>query len=151
MLNGENIKLSGQGKKAKLRRNVVSTLLDQAKKRFRDDDDSDHRSENDNDDDDEPASKRQAILLTLWMYCIISFDCSVMKVGITASEDQARDCNASTYYGTCFSKYFPIRVSLVSLSALSSCCPAIFVTLSPSHFRLGPAKAYSFPRSAIHN
>jgi len=105
----------GQGKKCRLRLNVLSTLVDRAQKRIR----GDALDQGSGDDDDEePASKRQAILITVSMYCIICFDTSMMKLGITASEDQARDCNASTYYGTCLSKYFPIRVSLYSLSTL---------------------------------
>jgi hypothetical protein len=139
----------GQDKKGRLRWNVLNTLVDRAQKRIR----GDGSDEGSGDDDaaDEPANKRQAILITLWMYCIICFDTSMMKLGITASEDQARDCNASTYYGTCFSKYFPIRVSIVPLSALSSCCPAIFVQWSNSHICLYPSKDYNIPPSCCSN
>jgi len=62
-------------------------------------------------------SRRRADTVHMWMYCIISFALNVMKVGISSSQEEARDANASTFYGTIFAKYFQLKVML----ALNSC------------------------------
>lgn len=58
------------------------------------------------------ASRRRADTVHMWMYCIFSFPLNVMKVGISSSQEEARDANASTFYGTIFAKYFQLKVML---------------------------------------
>lgn len=70
-------------------------------------------------------SNRGGRFLTVWLYCIFCFDANRVKFGITASDEHARDCNASTWFGTCFTRYFELPVSQSSPSLLlKSLCQA---------------------------
>ena len=61
---------------------------------------------------DSPHSQDDAepIFIKVWLYLICAVYADSIKFGITAAETQGRDGHASTYFGTCWSIYFPLSV-----------------------------------------
>jgi hypothetical protein len=100
-------------------------MVDNAVKRTsrtaaKDSEDKDHAAESEGEGQDSRKEEidRGGGVLTVWLYCIFCFDANRIKFGITASDEHARDCNASTWFGTCFTRYFELPVSQSSPSTL---------------------------------